>query len=110
MFSDLTPMATLPVSDLSRARKFYEETLGLAVEDDTNPGGVLYRSGPSKILVYPSEFAGTNKGTAVSFTASPEQFDSIYGDLQSKGVSFMTFDYEGLTWDGNVALMGDVKS
>ena len=53
--------ATIAVSDLDRAREFYENTLGLsAIYEDA--GGVLYKSGNSAILVYPSEFAGTQQG------------------------------------------------
>src|SRR5262245_46696959 len=58
--------ATIAVSDLDRAREFYENTLGLtAVHEDV--GGILYKSGNSAILVYPSEFAGTNKATAATW-------------------------------------------
>ena len=55
--------ATLAVSDLERARDFYENTLGLAPLEEV-PGAMLYKSGNSVVLVYPSEYAGTNRATA----------------------------------------------
>ena len=71
--------ATLAVSDIDRARDFYENTLGLsAVQED--PGGILYRSGNTVVLVYPSEYAGTNKATAASWAVG-EDLDAIVEDL-----------------------------
>jgi diguanylate cyclase (GGDEF)-like protein len=72
--------ATLAVSDLQRARDFYENTLGLAQAEET-PGAVLYKSGNSVVLVYPSEFAGTNKATAASWAVG-DDFDAIVQDLK----------------------------
>ena len=66
MLSNYSPVPTLPVSDLDKAREYYEQTLGLSVQQDT-PGGVTYTCGGGQLFVYPSEYAGTNKGTAASF-------------------------------------------
>jgi hypothetical protein len=41
-------------------------------------------------LLYPSEFAGTNKATAV--TLKPEDFDAAIGYLRGRGVAFQEFD------------------
>ena len=38
MFESATAHATIAVSDLDRARKFYEETLGFKVKDDRSDG------------------------------------------------------------------------
>ena len=62
--SDATPM--IAVKDLDRARKFYEEKLGLKEVDDFGEGFML-KSGDTKLSVYRSEFAGTNKATALTF-------------------------------------------
>lgn len=45
--------ATLPATDLERAKRFYSEKLGLTAESDT-PEGVFYRSGDTRFLVFPS--------------------------------------------------------
>jgi len=62
--ADATPMVA--VKDLDRARKFYEETLGLEEVDDFGEGFML-KSGGTRFNVYRSEFAGTNKATALTF-------------------------------------------
>jgi catechol 2,3-dioxygenase-like lactoylglutathione lyase family enzyme len=106
MLSDHTPIATLPTADLSKARSFYEDTLGLKPERD-GMGGVAYTWGSGTVFVYESEYAGTNKATAVSFDVPISAFDDEVGALRDKGVSFMTFDLEGADWNDGVASMGD---
>lgn len=56
------------VKDLGKAAKFYEETLGLNRVDAEGQEVVVYESGDTKLNVYRSSFAGTNKATAVTWT------------------------------------------
>jgi catechol 2,3-dioxygenase-like lactoylglutathione lyase family enzyme len=101
--------ATLAVSDLQRARDFYENTLGLTAVQEP-PGGILYRSGNSVVLVYPSEYAGTNQATAASWAVG-DDFDAIVQDLQSKGVTFEHYnDLPDTTLEGDVHVMGEFKA
>src|SRR4051812_49020917 len=52
MLSSSQIIAYVPVSDLPRARKFYEEKLGFRPVD-TNQAGVMYESGKgSRFFVY----------------------------------------------------------
>ena len=90
MLGDKDAAATLAVSDLERAREFYENTLGLSPVQE-QPGGILYKSGNSVVLVYPSEYAGTNQATAASWAVG-DDFDAIVDALRSKGVSFEHYD------------------
>ena len=106
MLSQFTPAATLPTANMSKARSFYEATLGLAV-DREGMGGVSYKSGEGTVLVYESEYAGTNKATAVTFEVSLSAFDDEIRALRDKGVSFLTFELEGVNWNDGVASMGD---
>ena len=100
--------ATLAVSDIDRARDFYENTLGLsAVQED--PGGILYRSGNTVVLVYPSEYAGTNKATAASWAVG-EDLDAIVEDLRAKGTTFERYDdLPGTTREGDIHVMGELR-
>ena len=106
MLSELSPIATLPTADLARARGYYEETLGLKPQRD-GMGGVSYECGNGTVFVYESEYAGTNKATAVTFEVPMSSFDNEVGALRDKGVSFLTFDAEGVEWNDGVASMGD---
>ena len=62
--ADATPM--IAVKDLDRARNFYEDTLGLKRMGEWGEG-VTLESGDTRINLYRSEFAGTNKATALTF-------------------------------------------
>ncbi len=68
--------------------------------------GITYQSGSGAFFVYTSEFAGTNKATAMMFELPGDAFDAAVADLRSKGVTFQTFDAEGMEWDDGVASMG----
>lgn len=107
MLSDITPVATLPTADMAKARRFYEETLRLAPPRE-DMGGVTYACGDGTVFVYESEYAGSNKATAVSFNIAMTAFDDEVATLRDKGVSFLTFDAEGLEWNDGVASMGGV--
>ena len=106
MLGDHDPVATLAVKDLQVARDFYEGVLGLTPGGDV-PDGVLYSAGSGSFLVYPSSYAGTNKATALSFQVPADAFDAEVSALRDKGVTFQSFEAEGLTWDDGVASFGD---
>jgi catechol 2,3-dioxygenase-like lactoylglutathione lyase family enzyme len=110
MLSHHTPVATLPTKDLPKARSFYEDTLGMTVERES-VAGVSYKCGGGIVFIYESEYAGTNEATAVSFDVPMSAFDEEISALREKGVSFVTFEAEGLDWNDGVASMGEqVKS
>ncbi|CAN7389459.1 VOC family protein [Knoellia sp. LjRoot47] len=104
MIGDHTPVPTLAVKDLGRAREFYEGVLGLTPGRDM-PGGVAYNAGSSGLFVYESEYAGTNKATAMMMEVPADAFDTQISDLRSKGVSFETYDMPDTQWDDGVATM-----
>ena len=110
MLRDIDAMATVAVSDLERARRFYGEQLGLETAGDTPPGmGVaLFRSGGSTIVVYASEFGGTNRGTSVTWGVGGD-FDAIVAALQKAGVPFEHYDL-GMEREGDVHRAGDFKA
>ena len=97
--------ATLAVSDIGRASKFYKETLGFSVMQE-NPAGVMFQSGQgTAFLVYPSEFAGTNKATAMSINV--DDFKAAVADLRQKGITFMDFDYPEFKTENGIAQTPD---
>lgn len=104
MLSDHSPTPTLAVKDLATARDFYETTLGASPRTE-NDEGILYAAGSGGFLVYRSEFAGSNKATAMSFMVPDDAFDAEVAVLRDKGVSFQTFDAPGLEWTDGVASM-----
>ena len=112
MLGNKPAAATLPVSDMQRARDFYENTLGLSQIEDgpPDPSAVVYRSGSSAVLVYQSGYAGTNQATAASWAVG-DDFDAIVRSLKDKGVTFERYDdLPGTTRDGDVHVMGELEA
>jgi catechol 2,3-dioxygenase-like lactoylglutathione lyase family enzyme len=81
--------ATLPASDLARARQFYEGTLGLHPVDE-NPGGVWYEGGGTRFLLFPS--GGVASGTHTQIGFRVDDIDATVRDLESRGVTFESYD------------------
>src|SRR6266498_4381131 len=106
MLSQFTPATTLATANLPKARTFYEETLGLTLERE-GMGGLYYTAGAGRVLVYESQYAGTNKATAMTFDVPTTDFDAEVERLRAKGVTFQTFDLEGVEWKDGIASMGE---
>jgi catechol 2,3-dioxygenase-like lactoylglutathione lyase family enzyme len=86
--ADATPM--IAVTDLDRARKFYEDKLGLDTKDEMGGEVLTMTSGDTLINVYRSEFAGTNKATALTFQV--DDLEKEVGELKDKGIFFEHYD------------------
>ena len=100
MLKDMNVLPMLPVKDLDKAARFYDETLGLRRVHEQPGTVVVYRSGDSTLNVYKSEYAGTNKGTAAMWHV--DDLDAAVRDLKKKGVSFEHYDMPGLKRDGDI--------
>ncbi len=96
--TDATPM--IAVKDLDRARKFYEDKLGLKTKDEWGGEGVTLKSGDTMINVYRSEFAGTNKATSLIFEV--DDVEKEVGELKDKGIFFEHYDLPGLQPKGDL--------
>jgi catechol 2,3-dioxygenase-like lactoylglutathione lyase family enzyme len=108
MLADKAAMATIAVSNIDKARKFYEYTLGLKPSKEMGQEVRIYQSGGSDIVVYRSEFAGTNKATSATWGLG-SAFDSVVADLRKKSVTFEHYDMPGLTRQGDVHVAGTFK-
>lgn len=109
MLGDMNAHAVLAVTNLDEARAFYEEKLGLE-ELSTNDEAqtIMYRSGDSHILVYVSEFAGTNEATSLSWETN--DVSAAVEVLKNKGVTFEHYDFPGIVLEGDVHRMGPTAS
>ena len=103
--ADATPM--IAVTDLDRARKFYEDKLGLETKDEWGGEGLTMKSGDTLINVYKSEFAGTNKATALTFEV--DDAEKEVGDLKEKGIFFENYDLPGLEPQGDFYVGGEAS-
>ncbi|HEX5744450.1 MAG TPA: VOC family protein [Candidatus Saccharimonadales bacterium] len=100
--------ACLAVKDMDAATKFYKETLGLEVADES-PGGTFFKSGSGGVFVYPSQFAGSNKATAAAWQV--DDVEAAVEELKGKGVAFEQYDdMPEVERDGDIHKMGDLKA
>jgi predicted enzyme related to lactoylglutathione lyase len=84
------------VNDLDAAKKFYGETLGLALEEI--PAGLMLKIG-NGVLIYPKPNHEAATYTVLNFRV--EDIDQAVGELAGKGIAFE--HYQGLTDTKGVA-------
>ena len=109
MLANNDAMATIAVKDLTVAKKFYEQTLGLSPAGIEQSGVLILRSGNSTIVVYESRFAGTNKATSATWGVGDEM-DSIVQNLRTAGVTFERYEMPNFRFDSGVYIAGDFKA
>lgn len=99
----------LPASDIDRAKKFYEEKLGLKKLSD-NPSGVLYEcGGGTSLLLFSSPKAGSNPNTYAGWAV--DDIEAEIKGLKAKGVVFEEYDTpEYKTVDGVATFPDGTKS
>ena len=107
MLRDMDAVATLAVKDLDAAGRFYEKTLGLSRAGDPDEESLVFESGDTTINVYRSNFAGTNKATALTWAV--DDVEDVVRTLKSKGVRFEHYDLPETRREGDVHVSGDLK-
>jgi catechol 2,3-dioxygenase-like lactoylglutathione lyase family enzyme len=95
--SHYKPNVSIAVSDMERARAFYERTLGLSERQAGADGSRIYASGGDAGLhVYPSPGrAGGSSATLATWYV--DDVERVVVELSSSGVTFE--HYEGITTD-----------
>jgi catechol 2,3-dioxygenase-like lactoylglutathione lyase family enzyme len=109
MLAENDAVATVAVKDLDAARRFYEGPLGLKRTGDDNPEFSAYQTGSSSLLVYRSQYAGTNRATSVTWMVG-DKVEDIVRTLKAKGVAFEQYDLPETTRTGDVHVTGDQKA
>jgi catechol 2,3-dioxygenase-like lactoylglutathione lyase family enzyme len=109
MLKDRNSSAIVAVSDIARARTFYEDALGLTLEESDAENGVLgFRTGDTRLTVYRSDFAGTNRANAVSWAMKGDLVETVQA-LKARGVVFEHYPDMGLTLNGDIHEAGEMK-
>ena len=108
MLNDKDVAANIAVKNLEKARKFYEDTLGLKQVGAEGDELVVYKSGNTTVNVYRSQFAGTNRATAVTWTVG-DDVEAVVRALKAKGVTFEHYDMPDMKLEGDLHVAGDMK-
>lgn len=109
MLGSKDALATIAVRDIEAAKKFYDGTLGLKLADSQESEALVYKSGNSRVLVYRSQYAGTNKATAATWGVG-DDIEGVVQALKAKGVVFEHYDLPGMTRKGDVHVDGKLKA
>jgi predicted enzyme related to lactoylglutathione lyase len=84
----------IPAADVERARKFYEQKVGLVPREEI-AGGVVYECGDrSWIFLYPTPNAGTSKASQAFWQV--DDVEKEVAELKSRGVVFEEYNMPGL--------------
>jgi catechol 2,3-dioxygenase-like lactoylglutathione lyase family enzyme len=107
MLNQQQVFATLPASDIDRARSFYEDTLGFQADNETAEG-VSYRAGDGNgFLVFPS--SGKPSGSHTQLTFRVDDLEREMRELKERGVRFEAVDMEGYDPETSIVRMGTFR-
>lgn len=108
MLKDQRTHTTLPAADLSRAKKFYAEKLGLTPATES-PGGLFYVTADgTRFILYPTP--NPTRAGHTQMGISVQDIERTVSDLQGAGVLFEEYDFPGLKTEGGIAQTGDVRA
>ncbi|MGH7449319.1 MAG: VOC family protein [Longimicrobiales bacterium] len=108
MLGNHDAVATVAVRDLNAASRFYGETLGLTRIHTEGEEAITYQGGSSQLIVYRSQYAGTNRATAVTWDVGDE-LDEIIRTLKAKDVAFEHYDMPDAHLEGDVHVFGSLR-
>jgi predicted enzyme related to lactoylglutathione lyase len=100
--------AYIPAQDLARARRFYEDRLGLVAQQETQ-GGVVYTfAGGTACFLYPTPNAGTSKASQLFWDV--KGIEGLVAALKARGIAFERYDVPGGEVSGDIVTAGGAKA
>jgi predicted enzyme related to lactoylglutathione lyase len=107
MLSTAPIRAYIPASNVARARKFYEEKVGLKPKE-AYAGGVIYECGGAEVFLYETSNAGTSKASQAYWQVA--NVEAEVTELKARGVKFEEYDLPGLTMKNSIGTGGGAKT
>jgi predicted enzyme related to lactoylglutathione lyase len=108
MLQDSPMYAYIPAQDIARARRFYEQKLGLKPKLET-AGGVVYEFGEhTACFLYPTPNAGTSKASQAFWQV--DDIEREVAELKARGVEFENYDMPGQKSASGVVTAGGAKA
>lgn len=108
MLSQSQVTCMLPVKDLARARRFYEERLGLEPLGLKPDGKFIYRCGGTELALFPKAEGTKADHTAVSFRV--DDIAASIALLKARGVAFADYNLPGFKTVEHVCVLGSEKA
>lgn len=107
-FDDTEVTCMLPVKDMARARRFYEDQLGLTPQGLRPDGKFTYRVGGTTLALFPREEGTRATHTALSLRVP--RIEAAVAELAGRGVRFAHYDLPGLKTVDHVCVLGSEKA
>ena len=107
MLSAAPIRAYIPASNVARARKFYEQTIGLRPKQEYS-GGVIYECGGAEVFLYPTSNAGTSRASQAYWQVA--DVEAEVAELKARGVKFEEYDMPGVTMKNSIATAGGAQT
>ena len=99
----------IPVSDLARARTFYEKNLGLKPKEEYGSQAAIYECGNGTwFFMYKSPGAGTSKASTAFWKV--DDVEAEVAELKARGVVFEEYDMPGIKMVNSIATGGGAKT
>jgi catechol 2,3-dioxygenase-like lactoylglutathione lyase family enzyme len=100
--------AYIPAKDVARARRFYEERLGLKPAKEL-AGGVTYEFAKgTACFLYPTPNAGSSKASQAFWQV--DDVEREVRELKARGVKFEDYDMPGMKTVNGIATAGGAKA
>lgn len=108
MFRDTPAFSGFSVDDISKARQFYGEILGLEIDEEPKPEmpilGLKLGSG-AKVVIY-AKGSEHQPATYTILNFPVENIDKAISELEEKGIEFIKYDNPNLPQDEKGVLRG----
>ena len=103
------PVTTiLTVQDAERARRFYEETLGLSYVGQSGDGKHMFSIGSGTLALLQKAEGTKAEHTALSFEVADTA--AAVRELSARGVSFEDYDFPGLKTVDKMCILGSERA
>jgi predicted enzyme related to lactoylglutathione lyase len=98
----------IPARDVARARRFYEDKVGLKPKQEI-AGGVVYEFGKgTACFLYPTQNAGTSKASQAFWQV--DDIESEVAELKKRGVKFEEYDTPDMKTTNGIFTGGGAKA
>ena len=108
LLADCEVTCMLPVKDLARARRFYEDQLGLAPQGLQPDGKFVYRVHGTTLALFPKPEGTKAEHTALSFRVA--DIAAAIAQLKARGVRFADYDFPDFKTVEHVCVLGSEKA
>jgi predicted enzyme related to lactoylglutathione lyase len=98
----------IPARDVARARRFYEDKVGLKPKQEI-AGGVVYESAKgTACFLYPTQNAGTSKASQAFWQV--DDIEREVAELKKRGVRFEEYDTPEMKTTNSIFTGGGAKA